>query len=153
MKITGVVLDKDNKPELFAKVVVTDYKGIMTPKKIGATTDGEGKFSLDVTNKDDNYLTATSVLGEKSTTTIKDNISDYTIRMGDEKSQQLEEVVVTANRKNPPKPPKPPKSTEPKKPNFQVDSSKYKKRLKIALFVLLGLVLVGGTIYVVRKNK
>ena len=147
MKITGTVLDKDNKPELFAKVVVSDYKGNMTPKKIGATTDGEGKFSLDVTNKDDSYLTATSIVGEKSITTIKDNIFDYTIRMGDEKSQQLEEVVVTADRK------KPPKSTEPKKLNIQVDSSKYKKRLKIALFVLLGLVLVGGTIYVVRKNK
>ena len=150
MKITGTVLDKDNKPELFAKVVVSDYKGNMTPKKIGATTDGEGKFSLDVTNKDDSYLTATSIIGEKSITTIKDNIFDYTIRMGDEKSQQLEEVVVTADRKKPPKPPKP---TEPKKLNIQVDSSKYKKRLKIALFVLLGLVLVGGTIYVVRKNK
>ena len=144
MKITGTIYDKGNKPELFAKVVVSDYKGNMTPKKIGATTDDEGKFSLDITNKDDNYLTATSVLGEKVITPIKDNIFDYTINMGDERSTQLEEVVVTANRKKPPKP---------TKPNFAIDSSKYKKRLTIALFVLLGLVLVGGTIYVVRKNK
>ena len=74
MKITGTIYDKGNKPELFAKVVVSDYKGNMTPKKIGATTDDEGKFSLDITNKDDNYLTATSVLGEKVITPIKDNI-------------------------------------------------------------------------------
>ena len=140
MKITGVVLDKDNKPELFAKVVVTDYKGIMTPKKIGATTDGEGKFSLDVTNKDDNYLTATSIIGEKSTTTIKDNIFDYTIRMGDEKSQQLEEVVVTAIRKRPIS-------------NVSVDTSKYKKGIKIALVILTALAIIGSTIYIVKKQR
>lgn len=140
MKITGVVLDKDNKPELFAKVVVSDYKGTMTPKKIGTTTDDEGKFNLDVTNKDDNYLTATSVLGEKSTTTIKDNISDYTIRMGDEKSQQLGEVVVTAFRKKPIS-------------NVSVDTSKYKKGIKIALAILTALVIIGSTIYIVKKQK
>ena len=140
MKITGVVLDKDNKPELFAKVVVSDYKGTMTPKKIGATTDGEGKFSLDVTNKDDSYLTATSIVGEKSITTIKDNIFDYTIRMGDEKSQQLEEVVVTASRKKPIS-------------NVSVDTSKYKKGIKIALIILTALAIIGSTIYIVKKQR
>ena len=140
MKITGVVLDKDNKPELFAKVVVSDYKGTMTPKKIGATTDGEGKFSLDVTNKDDSYLTATSVLGEKSITTIKNNIFDYTIKMGDEKSQQLEEVVVTASRKKPIS-------------NVSVDTSKYKKGIKIALIILTALAIIGSTIYIVKKQR
>ena len=140
MKITGVVLDKDNKPELFAKVVVSDYKGNMTPKKIGATTDGEGKFSLDVTNKDDSYLTATSIVGEKSITTIKDNIFDYTIRMGDEKSQQLEEVVVTASRKKPIS-------------NVSVDTSKYKKGIKIALIILTALAIIGSTIYIVKKQR
>ena len=140
MKITGVVLDKDNKPELFAKVVVSDYKGTMTPKKIGATTDGEGKFSLDVTNKDDSYLTATSVLGEKSITTIKNNIFDYTIKMGDERSQQLEEVIVTASRKKPTS-------------NVSVDTSKYKKGIKITLVILTALAIIGSTIYIFKKQN
>ena len=33
MKITGVVYNKNKKPESFSKVFVSDFKGSITPKK------------------------------------------------------------------------------------------------------------------------
>jgi|688.fasta_scaffold1409505_1 hypothetical protein len=149
MKITGVVLNKDSKPESFAKVFVSDYKGSITPKKIGAITDDNGKFNLDLTNKDGDYLTAKTSLGEQTTSKIKDNVSEYALYLDVDRSQNLQEVVVTANR------PTSNTSTENNKPkpNVNVDTSKYKKRIFIGLGILATLIVVGGTIYILRKNK
>jgi hypothetical protein len=149
MKITGVVLNKDSKPESFAKVFISDYKGIITPKKIGAITDDNGKFNLDLTNKDGDYLTAKTSLGEQTTSKIKDNVSEYSLYLDVDRSQNLQEVIVTANR------PTSNTSTEnnKSKPNVSVDTSKYKKRIFIGLGILATLIVVGGTIYILRKNK
>ena len=149
MKITGVVYNKNKKPESFSKVFVSDFKGSITPKKIGAITDGNGKFDLDLTNKDGDYLTAKTSLGEQTTSSIKDNVSEYALYLDVDRSQNLQEVVVTANR------PTSNTSTENNKPkpNVNVDTSKYKKRIFIGLGILATLIVVGGTIYILRKNK
>jgi hypothetical protein len=139
MKITGFVLNKDSKPESFAKVFVSDYKGSITQKKIGAITDGNGKFDLDVTNKDGDYLTATTSNGSKVISKIKDDIFDYTLVLGDERTQQIKEVVITAQK--------------PIKPKISVNTSKYKKRITIGLLILGTLIVVGGTIYIFNKQK
>jgi len=140
MKITGVVYNKDKKPEAFAKVFVSDYKGTITPKKIGSVTGDDGKFELDVTDKDDMYLTAKTSLGEQTITKIKDDVKDYGLYLDVDRSQNLQEVVVTAKR---------PKT----KPNVNVDTSKYKNRIKWTLIILAGIVVIGGTIYIVKKRN
>ena len=140
MKITGLVYNKDKQPEPFAKVFVSDFKGTLTPKKIGVTTDDNGKFVLDTTNKDDIYLTAKNSIGEQTITKIKDDVTDYGLFLDVDRSQNLQEVVVTAQR---------PKT----KPNVQVDTDKYKNRIKWALIILAGIIVIGGTIYIVKKQK
>jgi hypothetical protein len=140
MKITGIVFNKDKNPEPFTKVFISDFKGVITPKKIGSVTDENGKFELDITNKDDIYLTAKTSIGEQSITKIKDDVSDYSLYLDVDRGQNLKEVVITAKRQE-------------KKPNISVDTSKYKKRITIALIILGAIIVVGGTIYIVKKQK
>ena len=106
-------------------------------------------IDLDLTNKDGDYLTAKTSLGEQTITKIKDNVSEYALYLDVGRSQNLQEVVVTANR------PTSNTSTENNKPkpNVNVDTSKYKKRIFIGLGILATLIVVGGTIYILRKNK
>lgn len=148
MKITGIVLNKYSKPESFSKVFVSDYKGSITPNKIGAITDVNGKFDLDLTNKDGDYLTAKTSIGEQTITKIKDNVTEYALYLDVGRSQNLQEVVVTANRPNSNT------STENNKPkpNVNVDTSKYKKRIFIGLGILGTLIVIGGAIYILKKQ-
>jgi hypothetical protein len=129
MKIKGIVYNKDGATELGAKVFISDYKGILTPKKIGTITDDNGKFELDVTEKDDIYLTAKNSIGEQTITKIKDNIFDYGLYMDVDRTQNLQEVTITAKR--------------PTKSN----------KWKWILISIGGLLVVGTTIYFIKKKK
>lgn len=98
--ITGIVLGKNKEPQIGAKVFVSDYQGKLSPKKIGVVTDSDGKFSLDVTNKDDDYVTASTVEG-KTTSKIKPDVNNYTldISLGEGRVQQHQEIVITGHKK------------------------------------------------------
>lgn len=128
--ITGTVIGKNSEPQPGVKVYISDYKGKLTAKKIGALTDAQGNFSLDITDKDDDYLTASSIDG-MTITKIKPQINNYIldISQSEGRVQQHEEIVIK------------PKKTEPK------------KKKKYWWLILLGVVVVGGTIYVIAKNK
>jgi hypothetical protein len=97
--ITGTVVGKNKEPQIGAKVFVSNYLGKLSPKKIGTVTDENGKFKLDITNKDDQYLTASTFEG-KTTSRIKPEITNYIfdISLGDERVQQLQEIVITAKK-------------------------------------------------------
>lgn len=97
--ITGTVIGKNSEPQAGAKVFVSNYQGKISPKKIGILTDLDGKFSLDITNKDDDYLTALTLAG-KTTSKIKPEISNYTldISLGDERVQQHQEIVIKGTK-------------------------------------------------------
>ena len=129
--IIGTVIGKNSEPQVGAKVFVSNYKGKLTAAKIGALTDANGKFSLDITNKDDDYLTASNIDGI-TVTRIKPEIVDYTldISQNEGRVQQHQEIVIKPKKIEP----------EPKKKNYW-------------WLILLGIVVVGGTIYVVSKNK
>lgn len=129
MKIKGVVYNKSGAPELGAKVFISDYKGTLTPKKIGTISDDNGKFELDVTNKDDIYLTAKNSIGEQTITKIKDNVFEYGLYMDVDRTQNLQEITITAKR--------------PTKSN----------KWKWILITIGGLLVVGTTIYFIKKKK
>lgn len=97
--ITGTVIGKNQEPQIGARVFVSNYAGKLSPKKIGTLTDANGNFSLDITNKDDNYITASS-LNNKTITRIKPEISNYTldISLGDERVQQHQEIVIKGQK-------------------------------------------------------
>lgn len=152
MKITGIVYNKDSQPEPFAKVFVSDFKGTITPKKIATLTDDKGKFQLDVTNKDDIYLTAKTSLGEQTLTKIKNEVNDYGMYLDSDKTSNLQEVTVTAKR--PVKEPvKEPVVESRPNPKVKIDTSKQRKWLRYGLIALAGIVIIGTTIYAIRKNK
>jgi hypothetical protein len=129
MKIKGIVYNKVGAPELGAKVFIADYKGTLTPKKIGTISDDNGNFELDITDKDDIYLTAKNSIGEQTITKIKDNLLYYVLNMDVDRSQNIEEVTITAKR--------------PTKSN----------KWKWVLIAIGGLLVVGTTIYFIKKKK
>lgn len=97
--ITGTVVGKNKEPEIGAKVFISNYAGKLSPKKIGTITDANGNFTLDVSNKDDNYITA-SYLNYKTITRLKPEISNYTldISLGDERVQQHQEIIIKGKK-------------------------------------------------------
>jgi hypothetical protein len=131
MKIKGIVYNKNGETELGAKVFISDYNGALTPKKIGTITNDNGKFELDVTDKDNIYLTAKNSIGEQTITKIKDNVFDYGLYMDEDRSQNLQEVTIIAKR--------------------PIKSNKWK--WKWILIGIGGLLVVGTTIYFIKKNK
>jgi len=92
--ITGKVINADGSVNSGAKVYVSDYKGTLTPKKIGVISDENGKFSLDITDKDGEYVSASDSLKNLEVSKIKDGITDYLLDMGAGRVQQTQEVVV-----------------------------------------------------------
>jgi hypothetical protein len=129
MKIKGIVYNKNGATELGAKVFISDYKGTLTQKKIGTISDDNGKFELDVTDKDDIYLTAKNSIGEQTITKIKDNVFYYVLNMDVDRSQNLQEVTITAKR--------------------PIKSNKW----KWILIAIGGLLVVRTTIYFIKKKK
>jgi hypothetical protein len=97
--ITGIVIGKKSEPQAGVKVFVSNYQGKLSPRKIGVVTDANGKFSLDITNKDDDYITASSLEG-KTTSKIKPELSNYTldISLGDERVQQHQEIIIKGGK-------------------------------------------------------
>ncbi len=152
MKIKGKVINRESKPEPFAKVFVSNRDGILTPKKIGSVTDENGNFTLDIANRDGEYLSA-SVVGAKTITAINEEINEYLLDLGTDKTQAIKEVTITGKKPvvkpvvtNTP-------TSDINKADIGIDTSKLKKKIKIGLIILLAIVLIGGTIYVVKKTK
>lgn len=96
MIITGKVINSDGSANSGAKVYVSDYKGVLTPKKIGTISDSEGNFSLDITDKDGDYLSASDSLKNLVVSYLKKDIYNYLLDMGAGRVQQVQEVVVFA---------------------------------------------------------
>ena len=65
MIITGKTINSEVNdkiiPEPFVKVFVSTVDGLITPKKIGTTSDENGDFTLDISNRDGEYLSASIV--------------------------------------------------------------------------------------------
>ena len=144
--IKGKVLDKQNKPVYVAKVFLSDISGKITPSKIGSITDFDGNFELKIPEKNDGtHLTATSLDGGRNTQRYDPNNDEYEFNLAFPQTQNLEEVIVTANR-----------PIDDKIKNFpfiKVDTSKHKRRIKIALIILGSIIVLGTAIYIVKKNK
>ena len=128
MIITGKVINADGSANSGAKVYVSDYKGTLTPNKLGAIADNKGAFTLDITNKDGDYISATDSLKNLVVSRIKEGITDYLLDMGAGRVQQEEEVVVFAPQKPLPK-----------------------KNYRWIAYVLMGIGVLGIT-YVAIKN-
>lgn len=101
--ITGKVINADGSVNSGAKVYVSDFKGTLTPKKIGVISDENGKFSLDITDKDGEYVSASDSLKNLVVSKIKDGVTDYLLDMGAGRVQQTQEVVVFPPQKQPQK--------------------------------------------------
>lgn len=82
-KVTGTVLDETNQPMIGVTVRLKDGK-------VGATTDLDGKFSIDVPA---NAVLVFSYIGYKDYTLNVGNRNDYTVKMETENAA-LDEVVV-----------------------------------------------------------
>lgn len=129
MTITGKVINKDGSVNSGAKVFISDYKGKLTTKKIGTLTDDDGKFTLDITDKDGDYVSASDSLGNLVVSRIKDGINDYLLDMGAGRIQQTQEVVVFPPQKQP------------------------QKKKRWIFYVLMGLGLIGITYVAIKQYK
>jgi hypothetical protein len=127
--ITGKVINADGSANSGAKVYVSDFKGTLTPKKIGAISDDKGNFTLDITDKDGEYISASDSLKNLVVTKIKENVTDYLLDMGAGRVQQTQEVVVFA----------------PQRPN--------KKNNKWIYLLLMGLGALGMTYVAIKQYK
>lgn len=129
MTITGKVINKDGSVNSGAKVFISDYKGKLTTKKIGTLTDDDGKFTLDITDKDGDYVSASDSLGNLVVSRIKDGINDYLLDMGAGRIQQTQEVVVFPPQKQP------------------------QKKKRWIFYVLMGLGVIGITYVAIKQYK
>jgi hypothetical protein len=145
--IKGKVLDKQGKPVYGAKVFLSNISGKITPSKIGSITDFDGNFELKIPiNNDGTHLTATSLDGGRNTQRYDPNNDNYEFDLTFAQTQNLQEVTVSAK--------KPIDNKVEKKPTVSQDSSKNKKRIKVALIILGSIIFLGTTIYIVKKiNK
>lgn len=94
-KISGRVLDKDQKALEFAAAVLSDSQ---TKKLIGTTTSKDGSFTLNA--KEGIYSFEVSLIGyQKYTTTLKvDKDINFEVIVLEEDISLLKEIKVTANR-------------------------------------------------------
>lgn len=145
MIIKGLVVNKSNQPEPGAKVYVSNYEYKISPKKIGTITNDKGEFQLDITGRDDEYLTASNGIGEKTRVGIKNDVSEYTLSLAEDKSQTHQGVTITATR-----PKKEPVIT---KKTTEDDSKKKISMFGIGLAILGLLLIVAGTAYVIKTAK
>jgi hypothetical protein len=129
MTITGKVINKDGSVNSGAKVFISDYKGKLTTKKIGTLTDDDGKFTLNITDKDGDYVSASDSLGNLVVSRIKDGINDYLLDMGAGRIQQTQEVVVFPPQKQP------------------------QKKKRWIFYVLMGLGVIGITYVAIKQYK
>ena len=127
--ITGKVINKDGSANSGAKVFISDFKGKLTTKKIGTLADDDGKFTLDITDKDGDYVSASDSLGNLVVSRIKDGVNDYLLDMGAGRIQQTQEVVVFA----------------PQRPK--------KKNNKWIYLLLMGLGALGMTYVAIKQYK
>jgi hypothetical protein len=127
--ITGKVINADGSANSGAKVYVSDFKGTLTPKKIGAISDDNGNFTLDITDKDGEYISASDSLKNLVVTKIKENVTNYLLDMGAGRIQQIQEVVVFPPQKQP----------------------QQKKRW--IYYVLMGLGVIGITYVAIKQYK
>lgn len=129
MTITGKVINKDGSVNSGAKVFISDFKGKLTTKKIGTLADNDGKFTLDITDKDGDYISASDSLGNLVVSRIKDGINDYLLDMGAGRIQQTQEVVVFPPQKQP------------------------QKKKRWIFYVLMGLGVIGITYVAIKQYK
>jgi hypothetical protein len=129
MTITGKVINKDGSVNSGAKVFISDFKGKLTTKKIGTLADNDGKFTLDITDKDGDYVSASDSLGNLVVSRIKDGINDYLLDMGAGRIQQTQEVVVFPPQKQP------------------------QKKKRWIFYVLMGLGVIGITYVAIKQYK
>lgn len=166
-KIFGRVLDNENKAVEFATVFVSDSNG----KPIGnvaTNTDDKGRFVFNSLN-DTDHVTAQRVGLKPTTVSVTravnvpsplGNMPTLAIKMNPSSGANLEEVVITATKPQPPKQ----QDTKPKneKPKVEegvvVEEPKkgMSKGLKIGLIVgggLLLLIIVGVVLKQSTKDK
>ena len=154
MIITGKTINSEVNdkiiPEPFVKVFVSTVDGLITPKKIGTTSDENGDFTLDISNRDGEYLSA-SIVGTKTITNIKEGVDYYALKVTGNVNQQIKEVTVTAKKpvKEPVKEPEPVKvvKIEP------VIIPPKKSYWWIIIPVSIGAVLIAVGIYYASKKK
>jgi hypothetical protein len=149
MIVKGKVKNKDGSGEFGAKVYVSDSQSVITPKKIGTTTDTNGDFQLDISQKDGTYLTAKSISGAITKTPIIEGVSDYLLDLSLSKVTTIPEVKVTANKT----------AQQPINSAKNETKNETKKRSKFdwVLFGFAGLgallLIVGGVYVISKKNK
>jgi len=149
MIVKRKVKNKDGSGEFGAKVYVSDSQSVITPKKIGTTTDTNGDFQLDISQKDGTYLTAKSISGAITKTPIIEGVSDYLLDLSLSKVTTIPEVKVTANKT----------AQQPINSAKNETKNETKKRSKFdwVLFGFAGLgallLIVGGVYVISKKNK
>lgn len=136
--ISGIVV-LDGQPQGDAKVYISDQNGKITPKKIGTTSNSEGKFVLDIENKDGYYISASTGSGNIATTMLSNDVNNYTLDLTIGKSTSKGEVVVN---------PKPGQL----KSNETIPTQKKTNWLLIGL-IGLGVLVAGSVTYYFIKKK
>jgi hypothetical protein len=148
MIVKGKVKNKDGSGEFGAKVYVSDSQSLITPKKIGTTTDTNGDFQLDISQKDGTYLSAKSISGATTRTPIIEGVSEYLLDLSLSKVTTIPEVTITAKKKIQQQQQQQPVSTK--------NETKKRSTFDWVLFSFAGLgalLLIVGGIYVISKKK
>ena len=145
MIVKGKVKNKDGSGEFGAKVYVSDSQSLITPKKIGTTTDTNGDFQLDISQKDGTYLSAKSISGATTRTPIIDGVSEYLLDLSLSKVTTIPEVTITA------------KKIQQQQPVSTKNETKKRSTFDWVLFGFAGLgallLIVGGIYVISKKNK
>jgi hypothetical protein len=147
MIVKGKVKNKDGSGEFGAKVYVSDSQSLITPKKIGTTTDTNGDFQLDISQKDGTYLSAKSISGATTRTPIIDGVSEYLLDLSLSKVTTIPEVTITAKKKI---------QQQQQQPVSTKNETKKRSTFDWVLFSFAGLgalLLIVGGIYVISKKK
>jgi hypothetical protein len=146
MIVKGKVKNKDGSGEFGAKVYVSDSQSLITPKKIGTTTDTNGDFQLDISQKDGTYLSAKSISGATTRTPIIDGVSEYLLDLSLSKVTTIPEVTITAK-----------KIQQQQQPVSTKNETKKRSTFDWVLFGFAGLgallLIVGGIYVISKKNK
>ena len=98
MEIKGKVT-KNGEAEPFVKVFPSTLEGKPLSSGVGATTDFDGNFKLNIPDElNAKYINARSMDGN-SVQKLNPSVTDYNIKLEFKQSQVLDEVVVTAKSK------------------------------------------------------